>query len=288
MTDAAPAIFVALEQSDFAAAIRQSPWLYPAANVGHIVFLTLFAGAIAVMDVRLLGGLSATAPGPLLARTRNVALAALAGMAVTGSLMFSAEASHLALNPVFQLKAVLFAAGLIQCGDLPVLGPSPPVEHLCTRRIHAGTRQKSRALLSLVIWNRRVDRLRAQHCVFLARDTEKWAPGFRKRSRTNKKQMKVVRDVCKIVCRTRRNTLCPCPLPPLVSPENMPSIRAMPRHAFGAPPGDRHKYKSKDDDGHEGRQDHAFVDVAGHFLPHSSVSLASWDDSLQALRVTSS
>jgi hypothetical protein len=54
MTDAAPAIFVALEQSGFAAAIRQSPWLYPAANVGHIVFLVLFAGAIAVMDVRLL------------------------------------------------------------------------------------------------------------------------------------------------------------------------------------------------------------------------------------------
>ena len=108
-----PAIFVALEQSGFAAAIRQSPWLYPAANVGHIIFLTLFAGAIAVMDVRLLGGLSATAPGPLLARTRNVALAALAGMALTGSLIFSAEASHLALNPVFQLKAVLVAAGLI-------------------------------------------------------------------------------------------------------------------------------------------------------------------------------
>ena len=114
MTDAAaPAIFVALEQSGFAAAIRQSPWLYPAANVGHIVFLALFAGAIAVMDVRLLGGLSATAPAPLLARTRNVALAALAGMAVTGSLLFSAEASHLALNPVFQLKALLVAAGLI-------------------------------------------------------------------------------------------------------------------------------------------------------------------------------
>ena len=64
--------------------IRQSPWLYPAANVGHIVFLVLFAGAIAVMDVRLLGGLSATAPAPLLAWARNFALAALAGMAVTG------------------------------------------------------------------------------------------------------------------------------------------------------------------------------------------------------------
>src|ERR1700716_3036611 len=129
MTDAAPAIFVALEQSGFAAAIRQSPWLYPAANVGHIVFLTLFAGAIAVMDVRLLGGLSATAPGPLLARTRNVALAALAGMAVTGSLLFSAEASHLALNPGVQLKAVLGAAGLIILA-FSESWPKPAVKHV--------------------------------------------------------------------------------------------------------------------------------------------------------------
>jgi len=45
MTDAAPAIFVALEQSGFAAAIRQSLWLYPAANVGHIVSLTFFSPA---------------------------------------------------------------------------------------------------------------------------------------------------------------------------------------------------------------------------------------------------
>src|SRR5262245_9455861 len=62
MTDAAPAIFVALEQSGFAAAIRQSLWLYPAANVGHIVSLTFFAGAVAVMDIRLLGGLGRPRP----------------------------------------------------------------------------------------------------------------------------------------------------------------------------------------------------------------------------------
>ena len=101
MTDAAPAVFVALEQSGFAAAIRQSPWLYPAANIGHIVSLVIFAGALAVMDIRLLGGLAATAPGRVLARARGFAMAALAGMAVTGFMLFSAEASHLVLNPVF-------------------------------------------------------------------------------------------------------------------------------------------------------------------------------------------
>ena len=55
MTDAAPAIFVALEASSIGAAIRQSTWLYMAANVGHILSLTVFAGAIAVMDLRMAG-----------------------------------------------------------------------------------------------------------------------------------------------------------------------------------------------------------------------------------------
>ena len=150
MTDAAPAIFVALEQSGFGAAIRQSPWLYPAANVGHIVSLVLFAGAVAVMDVRLLGGLAATAPGPLLARARTVAIAALAGMAVTGFVLFSAEASHLAVNPVFQLKAALIGAGLVNVALYELLARReveklPPGATLPARAHMAG-------LLSLVIW----------------------------------------------------------------------------------------------------------------------------------------
>jgi hypothetical protein len=46
---------------------------------------------------------------PLLARARLIAVAALAGMTVTGFLLFSAEASP--PNPMFQLKAILAVAG---------------------------------------------------------------------------------------------------------------------------------------------------------------------------------
>ena len=92
MNEQAPAIFIALEESGFAASIRQSLWIYPAANIGHIVFLVFFAGALAVMDVRLLGGMSASAPGPLIGRARSFAMTALAGMAATGFLLFSADA----------------------------------------------------------------------------------------------------------------------------------------------------------------------------------------------------
>jgi hypothetical protein len=150
MTHEAPAIFVALEQSGFAAAIRQSPWLYPAANVGHIVSLVFFVGAVAVMDVRLLGGLAMTAPGPLLFRARGFAVAALVGMAVTGFVLFSAEASHLVVNPVFQLKAALVGAGLVNVA-LYEFTARREVEKLPPGAIMPA-RARIAGLLSLVIW----------------------------------------------------------------------------------------------------------------------------------------
>jgi hypothetical protein len=52
-------------------------------------------------------------PAPMLARARVFALAALAGMVATGFLLFAAEAGHLVVNPVFQLKLGLIAAGLL-------------------------------------------------------------------------------------------------------------------------------------------------------------------------------
>jgi hypothetical protein len=150
MTHEAPAIFVALEQSGFAAAIRQSTWLYPTANIGHIVSLVFFVGAVAVMDVRLLGGLGATAPGPLLARARGFAIAALIGMAVTGFALFAAEASHLAVNPVFQLKAALVGAGLINVALYEFMARRE-VEKLPPGAVMP-SRARIAGLLSLVIW----------------------------------------------------------------------------------------------------------------------------------------
>lgn len=113
MTDAAPAIFVALEASGFGAAIRQSRWLYMIANIGHIVSLMVFAGAIAVMDLRMAGALSATSPGYVLKAARRVAIAGFVGLVVSGAFLFTAEASHVIVNRVFQIKLGLIALGLL-------------------------------------------------------------------------------------------------------------------------------------------------------------------------------
>lgn len=113
MTDAAPALFVALEASALGAAIRQSGWAYMVANVGHIAALALFAGAVAVMDLRLAGLLAATAPYRVLRGARRAAVAAFAGLIITGAVLFTAEASHVVLNLAFQFKLALIALALI-------------------------------------------------------------------------------------------------------------------------------------------------------------------------------
>src|SRR4249919_2766943 len=109
----APQVLIALEQSALGAAIRQSIWAYPAANVGHILSLTLFAGGVAAMDLRLLGAFAAAPPASIVRPARRVAMLGLLLMALTGSVLFTAEASHVAMNPVFQIKAALIALGLL-------------------------------------------------------------------------------------------------------------------------------------------------------------------------------
>jgi hypothetical protein len=136
MTDAAPAIFIAIEGSALGAAIRQSSFAYFAANVGHIVFLMIFAGAIAVMDLRLVGVFANTAPDRVVSYARRTAMVAFAGMLLTGGVMFIAEASHIILNPVFLFKLGLIGLGLLNVAlfeiftapklrDLPPLAPLP-------------------------------------------------------------------------------------------------------------------------------------------------------------------
>lgn len=146
----APAFLIAIEQSSFALAIRQSVWAYPAANVGHILALFLFAGAVCVMDLALLGVLRAANPVAVVRGARRATMAALLLMVATGSILFAAEASHVAMNPVFQIKLGLIALGLL---NALLIGPllrrtldevPPPVAFPLRLRAAAAT--------SLTIW----------------------------------------------------------------------------------------------------------------------------------------
>ena len=136
MTDAAPAIFMAIEGSAFAAMVRQSPFAYMAANVAHILSLMVFFGAVAIMDLRLAGFFKATAPATILRGARRVAIVGFFGLIASGAMLFAAEASHIILNPMFRIKLILILLGFIniavfefvlarKISDVPPLAPLP-------------------------------------------------------------------------------------------------------------------------------------------------------------------
>ena len=135
MNHPAPDFLVALEASQIGALIRQSAWLYPAANVGHVLAIVIFAGAIAVMDLRLMGAFTGSDPARVLRGARRAAILALMVVLFTGTMLFTAEASHVALNTVFQIKMGLIAFGLVHAlfiGNRAVsqaaeLGPTAPM-----------------------------------------------------------------------------------------------------------------------------------------------------------------
>ncbi len=150
MAPGAPAVLLALEQSAAGEAIRQSSWIYAAANVGHVVGLALFAAAVAVLDLRLLGAFAATPPAEVVGPARRAAIAAFALMAATGAALFTAEASHLAVNLVFQVKALLVLVALVNAVLIGRIGARE------AERIPAHApfpnHVRAAALLSLGLW----------------------------------------------------------------------------------------------------------------------------------------
>jgi hypothetical protein len=146
----APQLLIDLEQSAFAMGIRQSVWAYPIANVGHILSLTLFAGAVAIMDLRLLGAFSAAPAAAIVRPARAVAVLGLVLMALTGFMLFAAEASHVAMNRVFQVKAGLIALGILNA--LVIAGPAVGAMSRAAPGAAVPARARLAAILSLTLW----------------------------------------------------------------------------------------------------------------------------------------
>jgi len=113
MDASAPQILLALEGSGLGLAIRHSVWVYPAANVGHVLAIVVFAGAVTLLDLMLIGAVRLRERGRMVAVARRCAMTALAGVVLTGAVLFIAEASHVALNRVFQLKMIVVLLALL-------------------------------------------------------------------------------------------------------------------------------------------------------------------------------
>jgi hypothetical protein len=138
-----------LEATTVSTWVRESGslWAYPTVLAAHTVGMSLLVGASAVLDLRLLGVARAVPLGPLAVVFRAV-WAGAAMSAVSGLLLFGADASTKGTTAVFFVKLGCIAAALAVAWRLrPVFddgqaaGASP-----------LPGRTRMLAVLSLLLW----------------------------------------------------------------------------------------------------------------------------------------
>lgn len=91
--------------------LRQSNWAFPALDTVHTLGIVLVAGAIMLVDLRLLNlGLRSIPIADLVARIVPATLTGFGLMLATGALLFASEAVKMYQSPAFRIKMILLAA----------------------------------------------------------------------------------------------------------------------------------------------------------------------------------
>ena len=112
-----------LEATTLARALRNSVWVYPLVNAGHLLGVALLVGSIIPLDLRLLCAWPSVPLAPLwrvLTRTASVGLALAI---VCGSLLFITRATEYAASSLFVAKMVVVAMATINALSLLLMSP---------------------------------------------------------------------------------------------------------------------------------------------------------------------
>lgn len=92
--------------------MRGSTWLYPGINLLHLIGLVLLLGAMALLDLRLLG-MARRLPLPLVSRyLTGFAIAGLLLQVFSGFCLLAADATALLGNRLMRVKLLLILLGL--------------------------------------------------------------------------------------------------------------------------------------------------------------------------------
>ena len=106
------ALAALLEASALGQWARGSAIAYPVANVLHLLGLVLLIGGIGVVDLRLAGFLRSLPTVPLAKAMTPFALAGVGLLALSGAVMFAADAGPMVASEIFRLKLALIGLGL--------------------------------------------------------------------------------------------------------------------------------------------------------------------------------
>ena len=141
-------IFLALQESALGHAMRNSPALYPAVEILHIIGFVVLVGSIMALDLRLLGLGRAIPIQPLARLLLNLSRFGFLLAISMGFLLFSADASHVVRNPAFRAKAVLITLALITV----VIAHAGPWRRIASWGDNAPAGAKVAAFASLLLW----------------------------------------------------------------------------------------------------------------------------------------
>lgn len=136
---------VALEHSLLATALRQSTWVYPLVNAGHVAGLGLLIGSIVPLDLRLLGHGRLLPLDGLWHLLGRVAMAGLGLAIVCGALLFITDAVAYAQSSLFRAKMALLGVGIanaLLARRARPRGAATPI----------GRRLRVHAIVSLAVW----------------------------------------------------------------------------------------------------------------------------------------
>src|SRR6201997_3855246 len=111
MLEAVVEAMKALEESGLGQLARGSGWLYPLANMTHVLGAALLVGAIATFDIQVLR----RAPGAaiVLRAVTPIAVAGVLAQFASGIVLLSADAMPVVVNPAFQFKMAMLVLGLL-------------------------------------------------------------------------------------------------------------------------------------------------------------------------------
>jgi hypothetical protein len=128
--------------------LRGSTAAYAAVNAAHIFSLALVVGAIAALDLRMLGLFRTFPLGALAVPLSRVAATGVALSIATGILLFAVRPVAYAVNPAFLIKLALVAVGVANA--LALRFNRHWAAAVDGASIHASIR--AAAMFSLLVW----------------------------------------------------------------------------------------------------------------------------------------
>lgn len=137
-------LFQWFEATSIGTFVRESIWLFPVIQCGHLLALAILGGTVLVVDLRLLGlGLATQPPADLARKVHPWLVGSLTTILATGILMFLSESLKCYYSPPFWYKmgllalAITFAFTVHRRALAASVGP---------------IRQKLTAAVSLALW----------------------------------------------------------------------------------------------------------------------------------------